>query len=125
MHLLPHWPRLSSEWKAVICRFCQGCARAREASMPGPGGIPRGGTEFLSFKWLPVIDGERCNACGACVEACVHGCLKMSGRTAALTMANACGSEERCLAMCQDEAIRMRWIPTTGDLSHGRWRMQA
>jgi len=53
-------------------------------------------------KWAPVIDAECCAGCGYGGEAC--------------------GSEEHCIAPCQDEAIRMAWAPVGCDPAVGRWR---
>lgn len=74
------------------------------------------------YKWIPVTDGERCTGCGLCVEACGPRCLDIVSGVAVLSRPNTCGSEEHCIAVCQDDAIHMRWVPMDGDRGVGRWK---
>lgn len=76
----------------------------------------------MGFKWLPAIDETRCTGCGACVDACGPRCLKVQSGIAVLTDPNICGSEEHCIAPCQEKAIRMDWVETAGDKRVGKWR---
>jgi MinD superfamily P-loop ATPase len=76
----------------------------------------------MNFKWLPVVDTERCSGCGLCVEHCAPKCLAMADTGVAfLSLPDICGSEEHCIAACPDDAIRMAWVPFSGDRSIGRW----
>jgi NAD-dependent dihydropyrimidine dehydrogenase PreA subunit len=74
------------------------------------------------LKWMPVIDEELCTGCGACVEACGPRSLAIAGRIAVLAHPATCGSEEHCIAPCQDDAIFMAWLPFGGDRKRGRWK---
>ncbi|SPE36061.1 hypothetical protein SBA3_2340009 [Candidatus Sulfopaludibacter sp. SbA3] len=76
----------------------------------------------LTHKWMPVIDEAKCSGCGLCVSACGPACLGMDSTLAFLTLPDACGSEEHCIGVCTDDAIRMAWLPWTGDTSRGKWR---
>jgi hypothetical protein len=40
---------------------------------------------------------------------------------AKLVAPETCGSEEHCIAVCRDDAIRMAWVPFAGNLSVGVW----
>lgn len=82
----------------------------------------RHGGDKLDFKWLPVIQEERCTGCGLCVEACGPQCLEMINGVPVLVSPDRCGSEEHCIEPCQEKAIRMAWVPTAGDRSVGCWR---
>ncbi len=33
----------------------------------------------MSKTWYPVINYEKCNECGACIEKCTHGVFKEEG----------------------------------------------
>lgn len=77
-----------------------------------------------THKWMPVIDEDRCSGCGLCVHACGPACLTMPNAFAVLALPEACGSEEHCIGVCGDDAIRMAWLPWTGDTSRGKWKAQ-
>ncbi len=76
----------------------------------------------LTHKWMPVIDERNCSGCGLCVQACGPACLEMNDDVAFLATPEACGSEEHCIGVCATDAIRMAWIPWTGNTSRGKWR---
>ena len=46
----------------------------------------------------------------------------MADGIAVLAYPDTCGSEEHCLAACQDDAIQMTWLPFSGNETVGRWR---
>ena len=79
----------------------------------------------LTHKWMPIIDAEKCTGCQLCVDACGPKCLVMVGGLAALTLPEACGSEEHCIGLCADDAIHMAWLPWTGDAGRGKWQSLA
>ena len=73
-------------------------------------------------KWLPRVDPDACDGCGACVEACGPRSLELHDGLAVLVNPGTCGSEEHCIDPCHTGAIRMVWRATRGDTSRGRWR---
>lgn len=78
----------------------------------------------MGLKWLPLIDETHCTGCGACVDVCSPHCLKVQSGIAVLVDPYICGSEEHCIAPCQEKAIRMDWVKTAGDKQVGRWRKE-
>jgi hypothetical protein len=46
----------------------------------------------------------------------------MDRSLAVLILPEACGSEEHCIEVCADDAIRMVWLPWIGDTSRGKWQ---
>ncbi len=76
----------------------------------------------MPYKWIPVIDAERCTGCGLCVDACGPQCLEMIGGLPILTKLDLCGSEEHCIPPCRHEAIYMDWVKSEGDQKVGRWK---
>jgi len=77
------------------------------------------------LKWVPVVSEERCTGCDLCIEACGPACLALVDGIAALNRPDHCGSEEHCIQACRDDAIEMRWVEITGDLTVGLWRTNA
>lgn len=75
----------------------------------------------MDKKWVPVVFPDRCTGCGLCVEACGPQCLEIEDGIAVLVRPDACGSEEHCIPVCRDDAIRMRWVAMDGDKKVGRW----
>ena len=51
------------------------------------------------------IDGEKCNGCGACVNACHEGAIEMINGKARLTRENYCDGLGDCLPACPAGAI--------------------
>lgn len=76
----------------------------------------------MAEKWVPVIDPGRCTGCNRCVEACGPKSLELVDGIAVLAHPDTCGSEEHCIAPCQEGAIHMAWLPINGELSVGQWR---
>ena len=76
----------------------------------------------MSDKWLPLVDVDRCTGCGLCVDACGPRSLEMLNGIPTLVLPDTCGSEEHCIAVCRDDAIRMVWMPFAGTTSVGQWR---
>ena len=77
---------------------------------------------MTATKWLPVIVADRCTGCGACVEACGPGSLEMIDGLAVLVRPDTCGSEEHCIAPCNDDAISMAWVAAGQDRGVGTWK---
>jgi NAD-dependent dihydropyrimidine dehydrogenase PreA subunit len=76
----------------------------------------------IAEKWLPIIDPERCTACGACVNLCAPACLDIPIDHAVLEHAADCKSEGLCVRVCPQGAIEMGWLPAEGPQSRGQWR---
>lgn len=76
----------------------------------------------LSYKRVPWVRRERCNACRLCDTLCPHGCLAVRGETGVLVQAGACTSEGLCVSNCPERAIKMVWARVKGDTSVGLWR---
>lgn len=86
-------------------------------------GIPKDVAASQAYKWVPVIDEERCTGCGLCVEACGPNCLEIVDGIAVLTRPDQCGSEEHCIPACHDDTIHMAWVPLQGNGNVGKWKI--
>ena len=76
----------------------------------------------MTYKWMPMIDPDRCTGCGLCVDACGPKSLDMANGIANLFLPDTCGSEEHCISVCRDDAIQMAWLPLAGNVSVGKWK---
>ena len=51
-----------------------------------------------------VVDAEKCNSCGLCVDACPVGAISLSGETAVIDH-DICDLDGICIPVCPTEAI--------------------
>lgn len=75
----------------------------------------------MAGKWMPEILEVLCTGCGLCVEACGPKSLAMCDGVAALSFPDTCGSEQHCISACPEGAIRMAWLPFSGNRAVGKW----
>ena len=69
----------------------------------------------MIYKWMPVVLEDRCTGCGLCVEACGPRSLELIKGITVLVAPETCGSEEHCIAACDDQAIQMAWVAFAGE----------
>lgn len=57
---------------------------------------------------IPVIDKEKCNGCGSCVEVCPASAISLVEEKACINndLCEECGV---CVDECPDEAISLPW----------------
>lgn len=83
----------------------QAFASASRASIPMARGYVK------AEPYTPVIDEDRCRACGVCVEVCPYGAMKLvekNGRKVAENIPAACKGCGACGSSCIHKAINMR-----------------
>jgi Pyruvate/2-oxoacid:ferredoxin oxidoreductase delta subunit len=56
---------------------------------------------------IVTIDGEKCNGCGECVEACAEGAIELVNGKARLVAEHYCDGLAACLGECPQGAITM------------------
>ena len=54
---------------------------------------------------MPVIDLEKCNSCGLCVNVCYCGAFIMVDNVITIIETRACGWCTQCVAICPTGAI--------------------
>jgi ferredoxin len=97
-----------------------GMRKWREQTTVSAPDLERG--DFSMFlKWIPVVDPDLCNGCGACVEACGPGCLVIRKLVSHLISPETCGSEGHCIPACDYGAIKMKWVAMDGAHDTGKW----
>jgi NAD-dependent dihydropyrimidine dehydrogenase PreA subunit len=73
------------------------------------------------LKWMPVVNLALCTGCNRCIDVCTRGTLTLNHGLAVVTQPLQCESVGECVTACRDSAMRMGWVPLTGDRGHGRW----
>lgn len=81
----------------VACRFCEDarCVRAcpREALRQSDEGVP-------------IVDIDKCSACGWCLQACPYGAIMLHPEKRVVTC-DLCNGEARCIKFCPEEALEL------------------
>lgn len=82
------------------CRQCRNapCAQA----------CPQGAINFQAVLGAWVVDEDRCNGCGACVEACPFDCIFLHPGRQVAVKCDLCGGEPRCVRECSQQALSLR-----------------
>ncbi|MDI6643346.1 MAG: 4Fe-4S binding protein [Candidatus Hodarchaeaceae archaeon] len=53
----------------------------------------------------PVVDAEKCDACGSCIEVCPANVLEIKSKKCVVANADACIECRACEAACPNNAI--------------------
>lgn len=84
---------------ATACRKCEDppCVQA----------CPRQGTLVQRSDGLIIVDEEKCNGCGWCIEACDFGAISLHPEGRVAIICDTCGGEPECIKWCPEEALSL------------------
>lgn len=102
---------------AMTCRFCDDppCVRA----------CPREALRQSETGNLIIVDEEKCDGCGWCIQACPYGGLIMDPEKKIVAVCDLCDGEPKCIDFCPEEALEIAsndeaadksWISTLENL---------
>ena len=90
---------------AITCRKCE--------DAPCVIACPKEGA-LVQRQWdgLIMVNEEKCDGCGWCIEACDFGAIAIHPEKKVAIVCDLCGGEPECLRWCPEEALQL----TTKDL---------
>ena len=86
---------------AVACRLCE--------DAPCVAACPRDALEQSEEAGVVLIDEDKCNGCGWCIEACDFGAVTLHPETRVVMMCDLCAHRSdknpQCVEWCPEEAL--------------------
>jgi Fe-S-cluster-containing dehydrogenase component len=52
-----------------------------------------------------LVDDDKCNGCGWCIEACDYGAIQLHPETKKVFVCDLCDGEPQCVEWCPEEAL--------------------
>ena len=98
---------------AVTCRLCE--------DAPCVAACPRDALEQSEEKGVILIDEDKCNGCGWCIEACDYGAIQLHPETKKVFVCDLCDGQPQCVEWCPEEALDF----TTKDIISQKARITA
>jgi Fe-S-cluster-containing hydrogenase component 2 len=84
---------------ALACRFCE--------DAPCVAACPRDALEQSQETGIIMVDEEKCNGCGWCIEACEFGAITFHTRKKTVITCDLCDGEALCFEFCPRKALRL------------------
>ena len=81
----------------VACRLCD--------DAPCVPACPRDALRQSEENGIIVVDEDKCNGCGWCVEACDYGAIQLHPDTKVVFTCDLCDGEPSCVEWCPEEAL--------------------
>ncbi len=82
---------------SVTCRLCE--------DPPCVAACPRDALEQSEESGVILVDEEKCNGCGWCIEACDYGAIMLHPETRVVFVCDLCDGEPKCVEWCPEEAL--------------------
>lgn len=84
---------------AVACRFCE--------DAPCVHACPRNALKQSEESGIILIDEEKCDACGWCIQACEYGAITLNPEKRVVMACDLCGGEPKCIDFCPEGALEL------------------
>ncbi len=105
--------RLYPKNLALACRLCE--------DAPCGTACPRKAVEQAPETGVILIDDEKCDGCGWCIEACEFGAITLHPESKVVVCCDLCDGEPVCVEWCPEEALEL----TTTDVLAQKARISA
>ncbi|MFW6117776.1 MAG: 4Fe-4S dicluster domain-containing protein, partial [Thermoproteota archaeon] len=88
------------------CRFCD--------DAPCVAACPREGLMQSKENGIIIVDEDKCDGCGWCIEACPYGAIALHPDKQVPMVCDLCGGDPKCVEFCPEEALE---LVTEGDIN--------
>jgi len=92
---------------AMTCRFCD--------DPPCVAACPRDALRQSEKGNLLIVDEQKCDGCGWCIQACPHGGLVMNMEKNIVDVCDLCDGEPKCVEFCPEEALEIFYDDEAAD----------
>ena len=84
---------------AIACRLCE--------NAPCVIACPRKALEQSEENGVILVDADKCDGCGWCIEACDFGAITIHPETRVAIVCDLCGGDPQCIKICPVEALSL------------------
>jgi Fe-S-cluster-containing hydrogenase component 2 len=92
---------------AMTCRFCD--------EPPCVVACPRDALRQSEKGNLIIVNEDKCDGCGWCLQACPHGGFVMNPEKNVVDVCDLCDGEPKCVEFCPEEALEILYDDKTAD----------
>jgi TPP-dependent indolepyruvate ferredoxin oxidoreductase alpha subunit len=85
---------------ALACRACE--------DAPCVSACPKDALRQSAKGRTIVVDEEKCNGCGWCIEACKYGAITLHPETLKALVCDTCDGEPACIQWCPESALSLK-----------------
>ena len=82
---------------AVACRLCE--------DAPCVAACPRDALTQSEETGIIMVDEDKCNGCGWCIEACDYGAIMLHPEKKVVFVCDLCDGQPKCVEWCPEEAL--------------------
>ncbi len=84
---------------AMVCRVC--------TDAPCIGACPKNALSLNNESSAIIVDEEKCNGCGWCIEACKFGAVTIHPNSKKALICDKCNGEPKCVQTCPESALSL------------------
>jgi len=84
---------------AIACRLCE--------DAPCVAACPREALSQSEETGVIMVDEDKCDGCGWCIEACEFGAITLHPDSKVVIVCDLCGGEPKCVDWCPEEALKL------------------
>ncbi len=82
---------------SLACRLCE--------DSPCVTACPRDALTQSEETGIIMVDEDKCNGCGWCIEACDYGAIMLHPERKVVFMCDLCDGDPKCVEWCPEEAL--------------------